>query len=79
MLSKLGWTQGQALGKTQSGIIEPVPIQSNEGTKGLGCEDIVVIVDKKTAKKNRQLQITKERYNKATPADVFKNSSDESD
>ncbi|GLV43490.1 uncharacterized protein CBL_04032 [Carabus blaptoides fortunei] len=36
MLSKMGWLEGQALGKDGSGLTEPVPLISNEGTTGLG-------------------------------------------
>lgn len=39
MLSKLGWTEGQTLGKSDTGLLEPIPIVSNEGTKGLGCDE----------------------------------------
>lgn len=39
MLSKLGWSEGQTLGKSDTGLLEPIPIVSNEGTKGLGCDE----------------------------------------
>uniref|UniRef100_A0A336MQA0 CSON002505 protein n=1 Tax=Culicoides sonorensis TaxID=179676 RepID=A0A336MQA0_CULSO len=39
LLSKLGWSEGQTLGKSNEGILEPIGIVSNPGTTGLGCED----------------------------------------
>lgn len=39
MLSKLGWSQGQTLGKSDSGLLDPIPIVSNAGKKGLGCDE----------------------------------------
>lgn len=89
MLSKLGWSQGQTLGKNQTGLLEPVrmgfswryndqqligdffqiPLQSNEGTTGLGCEVKMYVPDKKTQKKNQLLKITQQRYNNTLPVD----------
>jgi pSer/pThr/pTyr-binding forkhead associated (FHA) protein len=54
MLKKLGWQEGQSLGKNQDGILEPiVPITQTDRT-GLGS-----IVE--TAK-DRQLRLTQQRY-----------------
>ena len=50
-----------------------IPIVSNEGTKGLGCEEITIKLDRKQTKKNEQLRITKDRYDKAVPEDIFLN------
>ena len=36
MLSKLGWKAGQSLGKSDGAIVEPIQVQGNTGTKGLG-------------------------------------------
>ncbi|KAJ6640906.1 Angiogenic factor with G patch and FHA domains 1 [Pseudolycoriella hygida] len=67
MLSKLGWSQGQTLGKNQGGLLEPIPLQSNEGTKGLGCEEKTYVTDKRTEKKNQLLKITQQRYKNTLP------------
>lgn len=42
LLSKLGWSEGQKLGKSDTGILEPIPIVSNDGTKGLGCAEPLI-------------------------------------
>lgn len=36
MLSKLGWKAGQGLGKASDAIVEPILVQGNSGTMGLG-------------------------------------------
>lgn len=54
-----------------------IPLQSNEGTKGLGCEEKIYVTDKKTEKKNQLLKITQQRYNNALP--VVKNIFDDND
>ncbi|XP_037034907.1 angiogenic factor with G patch and FHA domains 1 isoform X2 [Bradysia coprophila] len=77
MLSKLGWSQGQTLGKNQTGLLEPIPLQSNEGKKGLGCEEKIFVTDKKTEKKKQLLKITQQRYN--TTLVVDKNIFDDGD
>lgn len=69
MLSKLGWSQGQTLGKNQTGLLEPIPLQSNEGTKGLGCEEKTFVTDRKTEKKKQLLKITQNRYNNTLAVD----------
>lgn len=65
MLSKLGWTAGQTLGKSDTGLLEPISIQSNQGTKGLGCEEqIAVNLPHKSRKKVEILLKTKQRFDK---------------
>lgn len=41
MLSKLGWNEGQALGKNEGGLTEPIPLITNVGTSGLGSQALV--------------------------------------
>ncbi|KAG4071752.1 hypothetical protein HA402_011906 [Bradysia odoriphaga] len=81
MLSKLGWSQGQTLGKNQTGLLEPIPLQSNEGTKGLGCEEKTFVTDKKTEKKKQLLKITQQRYNTTLVVDknIFNDGDSSSD
>uniref|UniRef100_A0A1Q3G2U5 Putative glycine rich nucleic binding domain protein n=1 Tax=Culex tarsalis TaxID=7177 RepID=A0A1Q3G2U5_CULTA len=38
MLSKLGWSEGQTLGKNEDGLREPIPMVANVGTSGLGSQ-----------------------------------------
>lgn len=78
MLSKLGWNKGEALGKSSSGLLEPIPVLSNKGTKGLGCDDnsISVPFTKKDKKKTEKWKKAQERYNQLSVADIFANSDD---
>ncbi|XP_075168999.1 angiogenic factor with G patch and FHA domains 1 isoform X4 [Haematobia irritans] len=76
MLSKLGWSKGESLGKTQSGgLLEPINVESNVGTKGLGCDDPAasVTIAPSVKRKMDLMQKTKERYEKA---DIFAISDD---
>ncbi|KAJ3649627.1 hypothetical protein Zmor_021358 [Zophobas morio] len=36
MLAKMGWKEGQSLGKDSQGMLEPLPIVGNPGTSGIG-------------------------------------------
>lgn len=66
MLSKLGWSPGQKLGKNDAGLLEPVGLVSNKGQKGLGYDEVIPSsVINKSAKQQEQLRITQERYNQA--------------
>lgn len=38
MLSKLGWKEGQGLGKNADAIVEPIQVHGNTGTMGLGSD-----------------------------------------
>ncbi|XP_055838661.1 angiogenic factor with G patch and FHA domains 1 isoform X2 [Episyrphus balteatus] len=80
MLSKLGWNKGTALGKADSGgLLEPISVNSNEGHKGLGCEDYVptLVSTKMSKKKLETWKKTQERYNKVSEVNVFSSSDDE--
>ncbi|KAG5872525.1 hypothetical protein JTB14_004398 [Gonioctena quinquepunctata] len=39
LLAKMGWKEGQSLGKGNEGLLEPVRLVSNKGTSGIGCSD----------------------------------------
>lgn len=41
MLQKMGYKQGQSLGKANEGRVEPVPIEVKEGRGGLGRETVL--------------------------------------
>lgn len=64
MLAKLGWSQGQTLGKNESGLLEPIPLVNNTGTKGLGCTESVPMVSPRVAKRADQMRKTLERFNR---------------
>lgn len=38
MLAKMGYKQGDAIGRSSTGIVEPIPIQVKSGRAGLGRE-----------------------------------------
>ncbi|CAH1164656.1 unnamed protein product [Phaedon cochleariae] len=42
MLEKMGWKQGESLGKDGEGLLEPVKLVSNEGKSGVGSTESVV-------------------------------------
>ncbi|XP_031626140.1 angiogenic factor with G patch and FHA domains 1 isoform X3 [Contarinia nasturtii] len=81
MLSKLGWSAGQALGKNSDGLLEPIPLQMNEKNKGLGCESSSTSFQQHDSKQKHKAQIlqkTQRRYNASeATVDIF--CSDESD
>ncbi|KAL5289387.1 AGGF1 family protein [Megaselia abdita] len=65
MLSKLGWNKGTSLGKTTEGLLEPIPLNSNEGKKGLGCsiQEIDFKLTKAQSIKMENLKKTQNRFN----------------
>ncbi|XP_049831674.1 angiogenic factor with G patch and FHA domains 1 isoform X3 [Schistocerca gregaria] len=38
LLSKMGWTEGESLGKEKAGSTEPIPLSEQRGTAGLGSD-----------------------------------------
>lgn len=38
LLSKMGWSEGKSIGKSQEGIKEPVQVKTQQGTSGLGSD-----------------------------------------
>lgn len=62
MLQKMGWSQGQALGKSQAGITEPIQPDCVMGHGGLGCTEVTVPLDPAEERKRKLLQITQHRY-----------------
>lgn len=76
MLSKLGWNKGQTLGKTSEGLLEPIPLNSNEGKKGLGCSfpGIDMKITKAQAIKRENLKKTQDRFNSILTGPIFSDS-----
>lgn len=69
MLSKLGWKAGQGLGKTTTAIVEPIKVQGNAGTKGLGSSTagvtpgaVTLGLDRKNELKTMIWKKTQQRY-----------------
>ncbi|XP_017775256.1 PREDICTED: angiogenic factor with G patch and FHA domains 1 isoform X2 [Nicrophorus vespilloides] len=65
MLAKMGWKEGQSLGKDNKGRLEPVELISNPGTSGVGNKRITVDIDKSKIETWTKVQ---ERYNKIPEA-----------
>lgn len=63
LLSKMGWSEGKSLGKSQEGIKEPVQVKTQQGTSGLGNESFVPINFQENYKKKAILSKTQARYN----------------
>ncbi|KAK8407803.1 hypothetical protein O3P69_002383 [Scylla paramamosain] len=68
LLQKMGWSQGQGLGKTNTGITEPVQPVSVVGQAGLGSSQVPALPtpDPWAERRRKQLQITKERYKQSS-------------
>uniref|UniRef100_A0A0K2SWY4 Angiogenic factor with G patch and FHA domains 1like [Bombus impatiens] n=1 Tax=Lepeophtheirus salmonis TaxID=72036 RepID=A0A0K2SWY4_LEPSM len=65
MMSKMGWKEGEGLGKDSAGRSEPVPIEERKVRAGLGSDAQVPTLDMKAqAKKSEVWKKTQERYNK---------------
>ncbi|XP_015117994.1 angiogenic factor with G patch and FHA domains 1 isoform X2 [Diachasma alloeum] len=62
LLSKMGWTEGQSLGKDGDGRTEPVPLVNNTSKSGLGAASPAVEVDPNVEKKQALWRKTRERY-----------------
>ena len=74
MLSKMGWSEGKSIGKSQEGIKEPVQLKTQQGTSGLGCETEMPSGSfHGNSKKKAIWNKTQERYNsiKKTGENIF--------
>jgi hypothetical protein len=73
MLAKMGWKEGQSLGKDSQGIVEPVRLISNPGTSGMGNTEIV---NSTQSDKNKQFiwKKTQERFKKLPASTIFEDS-----
>lgn len=81
MLSKLGWNKGDTLGKTAEGLLEPIPLNSNEGKKGLGCafQGIDLKMSKAQTLKMENLKKTQSRFNSIQKRPIFRDSESSED
>ncbi len=64
MLAKMGWSEGNSIGKSESGIKEPVQLKSQQGTLGLGHETTAASSFSFDKKKQEIWSKTQERYSK---------------
>lgn len=64
LLSKMGWSEGKSIGKSQEGIKEPVQVKTQQGTSGLGSDTFQPAAQTfKGIKKKDIWNKTQERYN----------------
>ncbi|XP_066474201.1 G patch domain-containing protein 11 [Tiliqua scincoides] len=71
MLQKMGYKSGQPLGKSGSGIVEPIPLNITTGRSGLGHEE----VKKRKAEEkleNYRRKIHNQKQTERQTADLFK-------
>lgn len=68
LLSKMGWSEGQSLGKEGDGRTEPVPMTNNPSKTGLGAasEFPTIELDSTTEKKQALWRKTQQRYKEIT-------------
>ncbi|KAK4312743.1 hypothetical protein Pmani_015861 [Petrolisthes manimaculis] len=66
LLQKMGWSEGTALGKSQTGITEPIQAVSTMGRAGLGSSQHNTPAAPPTIKKRKRLNITKQRFVQAS-------------
>lgn len=67
MLAKMGWSEGASIGKSDTGIKEPVQVKTQKGTTGLGAATSFSFDGNK--KKQEIWSKTQERYNKLKGSD----------
>jgi len=81
MLSKMGWSEGKSIGKSQEGIKEPVLVKTQQGTSGLGCESVVPVTFQHNHKKKAIWNKTQQRYNsiRKTDENIFGDDDDDDD
>ncbi|CAH1098538.1 unnamed protein product [Psylliodes chrysocephalus] len=76
LLAKMGWKEGQSLGKSGDGLLEPIKPVSNEGNAGVGASNVI----KMAAPSGKQIvwTKTKERFQKLPESnDAFDLDSDD--
>lgn len=70
LLSKMGWSEGKSIGKSQEGIKEPVQVKTQQGTSGLGNEGIHFPTNfQNNSKKKAIWSKTQERYKNLKKSD----------
>ncbi|XP_053684863.1 angiogenic factor with G patch and FHA domains 1 isoform X2 [Sabethes cyaneus] len=80
MLSKLGWSEGQALGKKEEGLLEPIPLLTNVGTSGLGSQALAQPTAGQSANERKQMiwKMAQKRYESCAEVMEKKTSGDSS-
>ncbi|XP_055530362.1 angiogenic factor with G patch and FHA domains 1 isoform X2 [Wyeomyia smithii] len=76
MLAKLGWSEGQSLGKNDEGLVEPIPLLTNIGTSGLGSQALAQPTASHSVDERKQMiwKMAQKRYESCAEV-VDKNSS----
>lgn len=79
LLSKMGWSEGKSIGKSQEGIKEPVQLKTQQGTSGLGNESQSFPQFRGNSKKKDIWNKTQERYNniRKTDGNIFGDDDDD--
>uniref|UniRef100_A0A0A9ZG24 Angiogenic factor with G patch and FHA domains 1 n=1 Tax=Lygus hesperus TaxID=30085 RepID=A0A0A9ZG24_LYGHE len=62
MLTKMGWKEGKAVGKSGEGSTSPVNVTLKFSKRGLGCSEDDYVPPVKPRSKTKNLEITKKRY-----------------
>ncbi|KAF5274034.1 hypothetical protein FQR65_LT04432 [Abscondita terminalis] len=70
LLSKMGWSEGQSLGKEGNGLLEPVEVVSTIGTTGMGYTGVPVIKDADSQSKWEKMNKRFQQLN-SPPNEVF--------
>lgn len=66
MLQKLGWQEGQSLGKRQDGILEPIAPASQSSRTGLGSQQTLhTATIQNETRKEKQWRLAQQRYQNA--------------
>lgn len=63
LLQKMGWKEGQGLGSSGSGMVDPIQAEFRQGRAGLGATPPV---EEPYGTKGRSLQLTRKRYDEIT-------------
>ncbi|XP_044515511.1 G patch domain-containing protein 11 [Gracilinanus agilis] len=67
LLQKMGYKSGQALGKTGSGIVEPIPLNIKTGRSGIGHETLIKRKAEEELENNRRkIHLRNQNEEKAT-------------
>ncbi|RZB41680.1 G-patch and/or FHA domain containing protein, partial [Asbolus verrucosus] len=74
MLSKMGWKEGQSLGKDSQGVLEPIQLISNPGTSGMGNAGPGTSDQQFDRSKQVIWKKTQERFKKLPTASIFEDS-----
>ncbi|XP_030748152.1 angiogenic factor with G patch and FHA domains 1 isoform X2 [Sitophilus oryzae] len=74
LLSKMGWKEGEALGKDGSGAVEPIKLSSNVGTSGIGAAPVPTSIPNDA--KVTMWKKAQERFEKLPSTPIFDENED---